>query len=151
MTTPAQRRERRIKKATQSIIRAWVAILAVVVVALSIVGYQEARNRQLARANRAALRVIAADQRFFERFRIERAKDVNQTAVSLCRGQNASNAVLADIIRRFLALPRPPGETSSQHESRRILEQALPKLRPKNCRQLPTAPGANPPTKGTKP
>lgn len=150
MTTPAQRRDERIKHATRSINRTVVAFAFLVLIAVSVVGCQEARNRQLARDNRASLHVIAGDQRAFERFRVQRAKDVNATAVLICRKLNASNGVTAEIIRRFLALPPPPAPTPARRESRRILAQALPKLKPENCTKLPTRRGANPPPKEKK-
>jgi hypothetical protein len=147
VTTPAHRRDERIKHATRSINRTVLAFAVVVIVLISIVGAEEARNRQLAKDNRASLHVIAADQRAFERFRIQRTRDVNATAVLICRKQNAQSGVLADLIRRLLALPPRPGQSHAQAESRRILGDALPKLKPEDCRQLPTRRGANPKTK----
>jgi hypothetical protein len=144
VTTPTNRRDERIKHATRSINRSVVAFFAVAVIGLAIVGCQEKRNRDLAHSNRQQLRVIQDDQRAFERFRVARTRDVNATAILICRKQNTSNAVLADIIRRLLALPPRPGQSHSQVESRRILGDALPKLKSENCRQLPTRRGANP-------
>jgi hypothetical protein len=121
VTAPVQRRDERIKHATRSINRT-VLVFA----------------------------VIAADQRAFERFRVQRTRDVNATAVLICRKQNAQSGVLADLIRRLLALPPRPGQSHSQAESRRILGDALPKLKPENCTRLPTRRGANPKTKEKK-
>jgi hypothetical protein len=135
VTAPVQRRDERIKHATRSINRTVLVFAVVVIVLISIVGAEEARNRQLAKDNRASLHVIAADQRAFERFRVK---------------QNAQSGVLADLIRRLLALPPRPGQSHSQAESRRILGDALPKLKPENCTRLPTRRGANPKTKEKK-
>jgi hypothetical protein len=150
VTAPVQRRDERIKHATRSINRTVLVFAVVVIVLISIVGAEEARNRQLAKDNRASLHVIAADQRAFERFRVQRTRDVNATAVLICRKQNAQSGVLADLIRRLLALPPRPGQSHSQAESRRILGDALPKLKPENCTRLPTRRGANPKTKEKK-
>lgn len=124
--------------------RSFIVLVVIAVLVTGWIGQEEVRNRRLTRQNERAIRAIESDQIEFARFRIQRARDVNETTTLICRKQNAESAILSDIIRRLLALPPPPGQTPAQIESRRILKQAVPKLKPEDCTNLPTAPGANP-------
>lgn len=152
VTTPAQRRDERVKAATRPLIRASVAFTAVVVIGLTVVGWQEKRNHDLAHANRQALKAIAADQRLFDRFRVERAARTSATDRLICKAENSTREVerrriLRDFRNldrnlRLLHIRKTPELVRVAKADR---DRNLADLKPLPCKTLPTAPGANPP------
>jgi hypothetical protein len=141
-------RERRVAdrraRARFRVTTSFVLVVVVAILAVLIVGCQEqqtrdlsGQTRELAARNRDALHALNV-------FRRQRSRDVTATAKLICRKQNKSNRVLAEMLKRLLNIPPPSVQTPAQLRSRTILKQGLAQLKPQNCERLPVSGGPNP-------
>lgn len=127
--------------------RSFVAVIVVAFAVTTLLAYDIHQNRQ-------AIRVMAADQRAFDRFRAERAKRTTSADRLICLAVNGLKKAERDRdIRDFRNLDRnlrllhirktPEIVRAATHD----YHENLRRTKPLKCNRLPTAKGgATPPT-----
>jgi hypothetical protein len=123
---------------------AWVALVLAVAIGFWKIESVTEANHKLAVQAQHLSKQVAHEQQLNERARTERRRLTDRTTLLICRKQNTSNKILADLLKQIASLPPNRSQTPDQQANRkkilRSFAAALIRLKPQQCNHLPSTP-----------